>query len=409
MSLISLTDYRPMPRYDGKSWSGARIDGATDDAGPWSTIATVPFQEFDSDPAEPMERNFTISVEDAGTNWLRVVFVDEQGEQDVTNPVSTTAATTELATIRDVAKRLGRFLTDGEEVQVNALITMATNNVYAAVDKSSIWVPSADQRDFLSGLCVELVVRAMPNPHALASQSESLGAHSVTQAYSRDIPGSGVMLTDAETLAARRVVYGGNSGSAKARGVLGTMEDPYYDNDIITDTPPNGNGSGTQGPVGPAGPAGPPGPAGTSAPESLTRVYGPDTATPIPINAWTLIPLTGAWHEFEETAFERVDTGPYAGGIRCLVEGIYTLAGSVIFDPSNQAGTRGVWVTELQTVESWDFRDSGSAAKSLPTPMIVNGEAHLSVGDIIGLQAYSSVATATTTNPNSEWLSATRV
>ena len=41
MSLISLTDYRPMPRYDEKSWSGAKIEGATAEEGPWSTIDTV--------------------------------------------------------------------------------------------------------------------------------------------------------------------------------------------------------------------------------------------------------------------------------------------------------------------------------------------------------------------------------
>jgi hypothetical protein len=233
MSLISLTDYRPMPRYDDKSWSGAKIEGSAVADGPWSTIATVPFDEPDPNPAEPIERNFTISVEDPSVAWLRVVFIDEQGEQDVANPVSLVAVTTELATIRDIGMRLGRFLSDSEEVQVNSLIVTATNTIYAAVDKSSTWeMPNdpPDVRDFLSGLCVELVVRAMVNPHALASVSESLGEHSVTQAFSRDIPGSGMMLTQAEELAARRVVYGNNSGSAKTRSVADEVaEDGYMD------------------------------------------------------------------------------------------------------------------------------------------------------------------------------------
>jgi hypothetical protein len=231
MSLISLTDYRPMPRYDTLSWTGARIEGATaevPEGATWSTIATVPFQEPDPNPAEPIERNFTISVEDPDITWLRVIFVDDHGEQDVTNPVSMSAATSELAVIRDVAKRLGRFLTDGEEVQVNALIITATNNIYAAVDKPSTWMPEADVRGFLNGMCVELVVRAMPNPHALASQSETLGAHSVQQAYSRDIPGSGIMLTAAEELAVRRVVFGRTTDSSKAPGLPDEVADGYY-------------------------------------------------------------------------------------------------------------------------------------------------------------------------------------
>jgi hypothetical protein len=225
MSLISLTDYRPMPRYDRVSWAAARIDGATSDAGPWEQITSVPFDTPDADPAKPGERNFTISLTDPDTKWLRVVFVDEHGEQDVTKPVPTTAETISLATIRDVALRLGRYLTENEEVQVSSLIIAATSNIYAAVDKLPTWVPPAAVHGFLSGLCIELVTRAMPNPHGLASQSETLGAHSVTQAYSRDIPGSGVTLTAAEELAARRVVHGRTSASSKARGLPDELAD----------------------------------------------------------------------------------------------------------------------------------------------------------------------------------------
>ena len=155
MSLISLTDYRPMPRYDDKSWTGARIEGGAEE-GPWSTIATVPFADPDPDPAKPVERNFTVNVEDPDVTWLRVVFIDEDGEQDVTNPVPTVPTVEELATIRDVALRLGRYLTDSEEVQVNSLIITATNVIYAAVDKPSTYEPTPDTRDFLNGLCVEL-------------------------------------------------------------------------------------------------------------------------------------------------------------------------------------------------------------------------------------------------------------
>jgi hypothetical protein len=240
MSLISLTDYRPMPRYDEKSWTGAKVEGATASEGPWSTIDTVAFDEPDADPTKPMERNFTVKLDDETIEWLRVTFIDEDGEQDVTNPVPTAATTTELATIRDVALRLGRFLNENEEVQVNSLIVSATNVIYAAVDKPSTWEPTPDQRDFLSGLCVELVTRAMANPHALSSMTESLGQHSVTQQFSRDISGVGkptLLLLPAEEMAARRVVYGTTNGSAHTRSVANDVADSLYLDDIIVGTP----------------------------------------------------------------------------------------------------------------------------------------------------------------------------
>lgn len=238
MSLISLSDYRPMPRYDGKSWEGARIEGAIAAEGPWSTIATLPFDEPDPDPTKPIERSFTVSVEDPTVAWLRVVFIDPVGEQDVTNPVPTVPTLIELATIRDVALRLGRYLSDSEEVQVNSLIITATNSIYAAVDKPSDWIPPADVRDFLNGLCVELVTRGMPNPHALASQSESLGQYSVTQQFSRDIPGGGLMLLPAEELAARRMVYKSNSASPRTRSLASDVYDSgYLNGDIIPAAP----------------------------------------------------------------------------------------------------------------------------------------------------------------------------
>ena len=236
MSLISLTDYRPMPRYDNKSWSGARIEGAVAEEGPWNAIDTIGFPEPDPNPAEPMERNFTVRLTDEDITWLRVVFVDEDGEQDVTNPVPTVPVIAELATIRDVALRLGRFLSDTEEVQVNSLIISATNVIYAAVDKPSTWEPTPDQRDFLGGLCVELVTRGMANPHALYSVTESLGQHSVTQAFSRDIAGGGMMLLPAEELAARRIVHGTTNGSARTRSLANDVSDSLYLDDIIVGT-----------------------------------------------------------------------------------------------------------------------------------------------------------------------------
>lgn len=363
MSLYSLTDYRPMPRYDGKSWIGAKVEGATDDQGPWSTISTVAFGEPDPNPAEPIERNFTVSVEDPTVTWLRIVFLDDDGNQDVANPVSTSPVTTELATIRDVALRLGRYLTDNEEVQVHKLIWTATNSIYSSVDKPSEWVPTPDQRDFLSGLCVELVVRSMVNPHALFSLSESLGAHSVTQQFSRDVIGGGMMLTAAEELAARRIVYATTTTSARTRSLATDVADLCYGDDIITSDdeietlpPTNGNGSGTgaQGPPGPPGPQGVAGPAGPAGPQGPTGATGPTGAAGSPGQTGPAV----IRQRFEQTFNTQVTAPPASGQVR--------------LNNANQTQATKLWLSTT-TADGIDIKNAvDPAARPLtpPTPSI---------------------------------------
>jgi hypothetical protein len=151
-----------------------------------------------------------------------------------------------------------------------------------------------------------------------------------------------------------------------------------------------------------------PSPAPPAAAEaSLLRAYGPTTPTPVPAAAWTMVPLTGEWRQRVGPAcFTPVTSGPHAGAMRCERTGVYALAGAVRFDPVNQAGTRGVWLTDPQTTDEWDFVDSAGAAKDVPTPVMVGGEAYLSVGEMVALLAWSSISTSTTDSPLSEWASA---
>jgi hypothetical protein len=139
------------------------------------------------------------------------------------------------------------------------------------------------------------------------------------------------------------------------------------------------------------------------------RVYGPTASTTIPANAWTLIPLTGELLQFGPASFVLLTEGAYAGGLECTVAGLYALTGAITFNPIKQSGAIAVWITELKDATSWDLKQTGVPAGNLETPQLVSGEAHLDVGDIIGLQAWSNTATSTTANPRSEWLSATQL
>ena len=142
---------------------------------------------------------------------------------------------------------------------------------------------------------------------------------------------------------------------------------------------------------------------------SLGRFFGQNASTALPATTWTLIPLIAAdeW-QIGDDCFNLVTAGQYAGAMQCFRAGIYSVAGSVIFDPSNQTGDRGVRVTELSGTQTGflGLITSGSMLKTAQAPMLVSGAVSLKQNDIIGLQAYSSVTTATTSNPNSEWLSA---
>jgi hypothetical protein len=147
---------------------------------------------------------------------------------------------------------------------------------------------------------------------------------------------------------------------------------------------------------------------------SLTRAFGPSSATTIPANVWTTIPLTGAWRQFGQTDWQLIvagdpDYGTYPGCIRCKREGIYDFAGAVIFDASNQTGDRGVFVTELKGpyAGQWGLATSTPMPKVAGGALIVSGEVYCNLGDVFALQAQATVTTATSANPNSEWLSAT--
>ena len=75
--VVSLEDYRPAPRYDGTAWTDAMIqEGTAFDEQSWVTLETQPLSPVDSDPENPMYRNFTTILGTAEEMWYRIVFVD---------------------------------------------------------------------------------------------------------------------------------------------------------------------------------------------------------------------------------------------------------------------------------------------------------------------------------------------
>jgi len=210
--VLSLADYRPRPRYDGKPWMSARMEGSVTNTDDWTEIETYNFTDPDEDPSDPKTRNFTAEDVTSDTQWLRMVFVDADGDEDVTDPIPVAPPYT-LATVRNVRLRVGRELTDDEIGQVEFLGRSATITIFASLAKPSTWQPGSDAADFLSAVAVEMVTRTFHNPMDLQSQSENIGQYSYTNRYNRNAPG--MVLTTDEELAIRRSVYGSNVASAQ--------------------------------------------------------------------------------------------------------------------------------------------------------------------------------------------------
>ena len=125
-----------------------------------------------------------------------------------------------FATAEDVATRLGRSLDPTEAAKVDGMLEAATANIAAAADKNDAWAAALSPvPNVLHFLAIELVIRAMPNPGGLRSQSETLGAYQSSQAFRDDSNGGGLALTQVEESLVRRTVYGTTTASIKTESL----------------------------------------------------------------------------------------------------------------------------------------------------------------------------------------------
>lgn len=110
--VVTLTDYRPSPRYDSLPWTQVRIEEGTASTGTFVALETQNLSPVDSDPSNPAWRNFTTQLGTAPDLWYRVVFLDATGDLGLpTFPVQNSsvsraiyATTTELARLLRVTE-----------------------------------------------------------------------------------------------------------------------------------------------------------------------------------------------------------------------------------------------------------------------------------------------------------------
>lgn len=126
-----------------------------------------------------------------------------------------------FADTNDVAKRRGP-LGEEETAAAEMLLELAQGVVEEAVerDEEAILALKGAIPTVLRLLVIEKVVKAMANPDGLASQSETLGAHSRTERFATTAAGSDLLLTETEERLARKAVHGRLSGTARPESIV---------------------------------------------------------------------------------------------------------------------------------------------------------------------------------------------
>lgn len=136
-----------------------------------------------------------------------------------------------LATVEDIATRLGRELSTTEAATAEMLIEAATGEIAHAADKDDAWADDLTPVPrILKFICIEAVRRVMVNPASLRSKSETLGAFQHSESYQAPAEGSGseIHLTKREELMVRREVWGRTSGSGRAESTATEIHDIVY-------------------------------------------------------------------------------------------------------------------------------------------------------------------------------------
>lgn len=211
----TLEDFTPPKRFDDLPFTSVNFQEAALSDGPWVTLENIPISDPDADPTAPATRSFTSALATLAAGWYRIEWVDDTASVFDSDPVRFPAPSARLATLADVATRLGRALSDAEDDQVDILLGTATAMILEAGGRGDAWLEAQDTvSGVLRGICIEVVCRAMANPVGAQATSEQLGAYQVNRSYGANGAG-GLLLTGTERLLASRAINGSNAGTAQ--------------------------------------------------------------------------------------------------------------------------------------------------------------------------------------------------
>jgi hypothetical protein len=140
--VVSLTGVTPPARYDGLPWTTARIQEAATAAGSYTQIEAVTLNPVDSDPSDPLSRDFTSTLGTAASQFYRVIFRDAAGFDSPASPVvQNTTATTAYATADQLSPliHLNRATpTTDQAAAMTRVLLAAAGEINAEIGRTSL-------------------------------------------------------------------------------------------------------------------------------------------------------------------------------------------------------------------------------------------------------------------------------
>lgn len=140
--VVTLSDFRPAPRYDSVQWTAVRVEEA-DTASPaaWTNLGTVTFgtATLDADPANPAYRSFTIDNGTAADYWYRLTFLDADGDEGLPSAaVQNTADGRPIyATVEELAQLL-RVNSSTRHASLRRVLESAATEIDAEIGTADI-------------------------------------------------------------------------------------------------------------------------------------------------------------------------------------------------------------------------------------------------------------------------------
>jgi hypothetical protein len=212
MTVISFVDYAPIPRFDGVAWHHASIqEGPTAD-GPWTEIESVVLTPVDTDPKQPIARNFTTENATLIEGWYRIVFFDIDGDTqapteaihnvpDTEDPylptISTVGALLRARTVDKSGTEVGTFTKDTKPTQEEAMILIRQAGRDVSL-KLGPEIPEAYLEDarHLVALKAAMLIELSYYPEQVAANNSPYDRYKVL--YDEGLPSLVMAVTDAE-------------------------------------------------------------------------------------------------------------------------------------------------------------------------------------------------------------------
>lgn len=135
MTVVTLTDFTPVERFDGAPWVTAKISESTASAGPWSLLETITLDPVDTDPTNPGTRDFTFDTATLENGWYQVEWLDEDLNRSVAPPVQNLQTTRAYRPLVGDVGELIRARTRNENGNLLGTFTATTTPTYEQVDR----------------------------------------------------------------------------------------------------------------------------------------------------------------------------------------------------------------------------------------------------------------------------------